>query len=187
MVRKIFDLRLEVGNAVVRHVFDLLNSAVFTELVRLIEVMAVLFPVMLCQLIESSVGFRVLAAIKLALVLVLLVMFIHVLQKFIIAHLLFAFGNFRTCRSIAFEPREEQVHSIRLDFFFIFICGLKLFSTGHAGFFVIFIKDSSAGAANWIETFTAVLWIKDHVHAGAAFEHLIIYLCIWKRSRNLRL
>ena len=65
--------------------------------------MAVLFPVMDCQLIERSEGFLVLAAIKLALILVLLVMFQQVQQKIIVAHICFAFANFRTCCSIAFE------------------------------------------------------------------------------------
>ena len=71
--------------------------------------MAVFFPVMLCQLIERSVGFLVLAAVKLALVLVLLVVFVHVLQEFIVAHLFLAIGDFGTRRSFAFELSEKQV------------------------------------------------------------------------------
>ena len=109
MVSEIFDLRLEVFDAVVWRVVNLLNSAVFTELVCLREMVAVLLPVMCCEQVERSVGFLVLATIKLALELVLLVMFVHVLQKLIVAHLCFAFGNLRSYCSFAFEPSEYQI------------------------------------------------------------------------------
>ena len=149
--------------------------------------MAVFFPVMLCQLIERSVGFLVLAAVKLALELVWLVVFSHVLIEFTVAHLFFAIGDFGTRCSFAFEPSDIQVTKGQLNFFTIFVCCYELLGAGHASIFVIFVEDGSAGAANWIETFRAVFWVIDHVHARTAFDHLVIYLGVLHWSRNLRL
>ena len=127
--------------------------------------MAVLFPVMYCQLIERSVSFLVLTAIKLAPVLVLLMMFKQVLHKFLVAHLRLAFGNFRTCCSIAFEPSNFQVPSGIYDILFILICVLKVFSTLRALLGANSIKHSSAGTANWIETLLAVPGFVYRIHA----------------------
>ena len=150
--------------------------------------MAVFFPVMRCEQVERSVGFLVLAAIKLALVLVLLVMFVHVLQKFFVAHLCFAFGNLRSCCSFAFEPSEYQILSGLYDFVFVLICSYEVFSTGHASLLVIFVKDGSAGAANRIEAILAVLRLEDHVHARTAYDQILVsYQVVLKRHWNLRL
>ena len=141
-----------------------------------------------CQLIESSVGFLVLAAVKLALVLVLLVVFVRVRQEFIVAHLFFASGDFGARRSFAFEHSDVQVLFGLKNLVCIFVCVFELFGAGHASLFVIFIEDGSAGAADWIEAICAVLWFKDHVHARTAYDQILVfYQGVLERKRNLRL
>ena len=114
--------------------------------------MAVFFPVMYCQLIERKEGFLVLTAIKLALVLVLLVMFLQVRQKILVVHLCFAFANFRTCHSLAFELSDFQVPFSLYDLGIIFFCGFEGFTTGRALQVAIFSKHGSFGATNWTVT-----------------------------------
>ena len=150
--------------------------------------MAVFFPVMYCQLIERIVGFLVLTAIKLAPVLVLLVMFKQVIHKFLVAHLFLAFVNFRTCCSFAFESSEFQVPSGLFDCFFILICVHKVLSTlPRASLVVIIIKQGSAGAANWIETFLAVSWLVDHIQAIRTCDQILVsYIFVFERKWNIR-
>ena len=149
---------------------------------------AVFFPVMLCQLIERSVSFLVLAAVKLALELVWLVVLIHVRQEIIVVHLFFAFANFRTCCSLALELSVTQVLFGLYNLVCIFVCVFEIHGAGHASLFVIFVEDGSAGAANWIETICAVPCFKYHVHARTAYDQILVfYQGVLERKRNLRL
>ena len=129
-----------------------------------------------------------LAAVKLALELVLLVVFVCVRQEFTVGHLFFAMGDFGTRRSFAFEPSDPQVLLGLKYLVCIFVCVFELFGAGHASLFVIFIEDGSAGAANWIETILAVLWFIDRVHARTAYDQILVfYHGVLERKWNLRL
>ena len=173
-----------------RLVIDLLHAAVSAEFVGLRKMVAIFFPVMLRELVESGVGFLVLAAFELALVLVLFVMLLHVLQKLVVAHLCLAFGNLRTHRSFAFEPSLIQVLLPLLDLGIVFFRGLKRLTAGEAIHIVILEINGSAGFANRVVTLDAVFWLKDREQAGTTvhvFFSLFTELLVLKRFWNLGL
>ena len=161
MVGEILDLRLQVDNAVVRHVRHFLYIAVLAELISVGEITTIFLPVNPRKLLWRIECSFVIAVRKLTFVLVLLMMLKYVLHIGVIVHQLFTFVKLDSfgCRTLELAPFQRSFSPYHI--IVIIFSRFELLDALKARFVVIFVIDMSTSFAYRSVTLIAVEGFED--------------------------